>query len=157
MLQKDSPIVVIAEEDRVEEAIMRLGRIGFDNVVGYLQNGMLALDQRPELLSQTPRITAVAMHELEEKPTVIDVRTPTEWDAGHIAGSINIPLNRLSDRLDEVPATGVVVVHCQGGYRSSTAASMLHKAGRSNLFDLVGGYQAWSAAEKTSEASVQPE
>jgi glyoxylase-like metal-dependent hydrolase (beta-lactamase superfamily II)/rhodanese-related sulfurtransferase len=157
ILQKDSPIVVIADEDRVEEAVMRLGRIGFDNVVGYLRDGMAALSERPELLSETRRITAVAMHELEEDPKVIDVRSPTEWEAGHIAGSTNIPLNRLSDRLDEVPTTGMVVVHCQGGYRSSIAASVLQSAGRDNLFDLVGGYQAWSTQEKPSAESIASE
>ncbi len=143
VLRKDAPIVVIAEPDRVEEAVMRLGRIGFDNVAGYLKDGMAALENRPDLIAKTTRISANAVEELEGKPAVIDVRAPTEWKAGHIAGSVNIPLNHLADRLNEVPASGPVVVHCQGGYRSSLAASLLQKAGRDNVFDLIGGYKAW--------------
>ncbi len=61
---------------------------------------------------------------------------------GHIEESVNIPLNHLADRLAEIPTTGPVVVHCQGGYRSSIAASFLEKEGRDNVFDLIGGYKA---------------
>jgi hydroxyacylglutathione hydrolase len=143
MLQKDVPIVVIADPDRVDEAVMRLGRIGFDNVAGYLQDGMEALRYRPELVSKTPRIAAAATRGLDGEPTVIDIRTPSEWEGGHIEGSVNIPLNHLADRLVEIPTNGPVVVHCQGGYRSSIAASFLEKEGRDNVLDLIGGYKAW--------------
>ncbi len=143
LLKKDVPIVVIADADRVEEAVMRLGRIGFDNVAGYLKDGMASLQERSDQIDVTNRIAANAVEELEGEPSIIDVRAPSEWETGHIAGSRNIPLNHLADRLSEVPATGPVVVHCQGGYRSSAAASLLEKAGRENVFDLIGGYKAW--------------
>ncbi len=148
MLKKDAPIVVISEADRVEEAMMRLSRIGFDNVAGYLKDGMSALRHRPELISKTTRIPLAAVHEVDGEPTVIDIRNPGEWAAGHIEDSVNIPLNHLEDRLAEVPTTGPVIVLCQGGYRSSIAASLLEKEGRNNVFDLVGGYKAWVAARR---------
>lgn len=143
ILKKDAPIVVIADSDRVEEAVMRLGRIGFDNVAGYLKDGMEALQNRSDLIAKTPRIAALALRDLEGESTVIDIRTPSEWSAGHIAGSVNIPLNHLEERMGEIPAKGLVAVHCQGGYRSSIAASLLQKAGRDNVYDMIGGYKAW--------------
>lgn len=148
ILKKDAPIIVIAEPDRVEEAIMRLGRIGFDHVAGYLKDGMEALQDRPELVVQSQRISVRAMDELDGLKTVIDIRTPKEWMAEHIEGSINIPLSSLMDRLDEIPSDGHVIVHCQSGYRSAIAASVLEKEGRTNVYDLVGGYQAWKAGQE---------
>ncbi len=143
MLGKETPIVVIAEEERIAESVMRLGRIGFDHVAGYLNNVMDALHDRPDLLQQTQRITAPAVAERGDSVTVIDVRSAQEYEQGHIEGSINIPLNHLAERIDEVPTAGQLVVHCQGGYRSSIAASLLQKLGRENVWDLIGGYKAW--------------
>ncbi|MGI9429980.1 MAG: MBL fold metallo-hydrolase [Bythopirellula sp.] len=147
MLDKHRPIVVIAESDRVEEAIMRLGRIGFDHVRGYLDQGMDALEQRPDLIAQTQRILAPDLHDLVGDVTIIDIRTASEVANGKIPGSKNIPLNELRERLDEVPTSGQLVVHCAGGYRSSIAVSLLTQAGHRNVVDLVGGYQAWLATQ----------
>ncbi len=146
ILKKDAPIVVIAEKERVEESIMRLGRIGFDHVRGYLQDGMDALRDRPDLLAKTNRITAPALEEILDQVTVVDVRTEREYAAGHLDGSLNLPLNHLQQRIHELPSGGSIVVHCQGGYRSSIAASLLQRAGREEVMDLVGGYQAWTAS-----------
>lgn len=145
VLDKNRPIVVIAEADRVEEAIMRLGRIGFDNVQGYLAAGMDALEQRSDLVARTERILVADLPNLTGDVSIVDVRTEKEWEAGHLEGSINLPLSQLRKRLAEVPTTGQVVIHCQGGYRSSIAASLLAEQGHENVLDLVGGYAAWAA------------
>ncbi len=150
MLSHDAPIVVIGEPGSEAEAVTRLGRIGFDNVAGYLQGGLEALRDRPELLKQIDRITAVALAEElrgSSSPVVLDVRTDKEWSAAHIAGSRNVPLNHLRDQLGKVPSDRPVVVHCEGGYRSAIAASVLAQAGRHNVMDLVGGYKAWAASK----------
>ncbi|WP_339732394.1 MBL fold metallo-hydrolase [uncultured Gimesia sp.] len=150
MLDKQAPIVLIAEEEeQIEEAIMRLGRIGFDHVQGYLKEGLNSLKDRPELVSQMKRISAQALNELKEPTTIVDIRSPSEWDAGHIAGSLNIPLNHLPERLAEIPRDKTVIVHCQGGYRSAIAASLLEKQGFGNILDLVGGYKAWMTTSAT--------
>ncbi len=163
ILGHDQPIVVIADPGTEEEAVMRLGRIGFDNVAGFLRDGMAALESRPELVRVIARITAPALAEqLAESngPFVLDVRAVKEWQAGHIAGSHNIPLTHLRERLAEVPSDRPVVVHCEGGYRSAIATSLLTEAGRRNVSDLVGGIKAWSASqlpvhtESTSAAGV---
>jgi glyoxylase-like metal-dependent hydrolase (beta-lactamase superfamily II)/rhodanese-related sulfurtransferase len=153
MLNKESPIVVIADEERVSESIMRLGRIGFDHVAGYLKDGLDALRDHEDVLRQTQRITAPAVQQLAD-PTIIDVRNEQEWQAGHLEGSVNIPLRQLAARIDEVPDQGDVVVHCQGGYRSTIATSLLQKQGRTNAFDLVGGYQAWKQSGLPTQEAV---
>jgi rhodanese-related sulfurtransferase len=76
---------------------------------------------------------------------LIDVRTPEEFASGHIAGAINISLQSLPDRLNEVPHDKPVVVYCHSGNRSAQAASLLKKAGYTNIYDL-GGILAWTAA-----------
>jgi rhodanese-related sulfurtransferase len=147
--------VVIAEEGGEEEAVMRLGRIGLDNVAGYLAGGMHALASRDDLVERTERITAPALAEwlaggrsdLGAKPVIVDVRTATEYAGGHAPGSLNIPLTHLQERIAEIPVDRPVVVHCEGGYRSAIAASLLQQRGRSDARDLVGGFKAWLAAK----------
>ncbi len=150
LLNHDDPIVVIADTDEHNEAVMRLGGIGFDNVGGYLRGGMRALESRPDLVEVTQRITAPTLAEqLREgnPPSVLDVRSPKERDnLGFIEGSLNIPLNQLEDRLDEVPSDGPLVVHCAGGYRSAIACSVLQK-NDINCMDMVGGFGAWMASK----------
>ena len=155
MLSLDKPNVVIAEEGGEEEAVMRLGRIGFDNVAGYLAGGMNALAARDDLVERTKRVTAPALAEwLAGKrpdaglaPIVVDVRSEAEHAGGHIEGSLNIPLTHLDERSGEIPAGRPVAVHCEGGYRSAIAASLLQKLGRRDVHDMVGGYKAWLAAK----------
>ena len=161
LLAHDRPIVVIAEEGGEEEAVMRLGRIGFDNVAGFLDGGMNALASREDLVERTERITAPALAEwlagkrveFGPAPVVVDVRSEAERAGGHIEGSLSIPLPHLEERARELPAGRPVVVHCEGGYRSAIAASLLQKLGRSDVHDMVGGYKAWLAAKLPVEAS----
>ena len=148
MLSHDRPIVVIGDGENENEAVMRLGRIGFDNVAGYLQDGMQALARSPERIGQLPRTTAAALAaELssDQPPFVLDVRSPNEWGIVHLDGSHNIPLTHLRDQLGDIPDQRPVVVHCEGGYRSAIACSLLAQAGRTNVTDLVGGIKAWIA------------
>jgi DMSO/TMAO reductase YedYZ molybdopterin-dependent catalytic subunit/glyoxylase-like metal-dependent hydrolase (beta-lactamase superfamily II) len=159
LLEGDQPIAIVADPGREQEAAMRLGRIGFDSVAGYLEQGMQALDLRPELVARIERITAATLAEqLEgaEPPLVVDVRTEREWREQRISGSLNIPLTRLQERVDEVPRDRQVVVHCATGYRSSIAASVLKRHGFDNISDLVGGISAWLAAT-TDQSPVRPQ
>jgi len=154
MLDPDRPMVIVADPGREEEAALRLGRIGFDNVKGYLQDGMAALAERPDLIQTIERISPPMLADeltSSNPPLIIDVRTPAEWATGHIEGSINLPLTQLQQRIDEVPHNRRIAVHCAGGYRSSIAASVLRQHGITNLIELAGGIAAWEAAKlKTS-------
>ncbi len=148
LLDKSIPIVLVAAPGDEREAVMRLGRIGLDNVSGYLKNGMLAVEKRPDLVRKIDRITAPALAELMNggnPPLVVDVRSGPENARGAIPGSVNLPLPHLKERLEELPTDRTIVVHCEGGYRSAIAASLLAQHGLTNLLDLVGGYKAWEA------------
>jgi hydroxyacylglutathione hydrolase len=150
VLHRTRPIVVIAEPGREQEAALRLGRIGFDHVGGYLRGGMEALAGRPDLVRQIDRVSAPMLAEelaSAEPPLVLDVRNPGEWAAGHIEGSVNIPLNHLQERIAEVPRGRRIAVHCAGGYRSSIAASILDQHGITDLIEMAGGLAAWGAAQ----------
>lgn len=136
---------------------MRLGRIGYDHVAGYLDGGMQALDTRPDLVRRTERITAATLAErlaAPQPPVVLDVRTERERQEKHIAGSHHIPLNHLGERLSEVPSDREVVVHCASGYRSSIAASLLEQHGFPQIADLVGGFAAWEASQLATTTSA---
>ncbi|HET6220375.1 MAG TPA: rhodanese-like domain-containing protein, partial [Acidobacteriaceae bacterium] len=150
LLDRAKPILIIAEPGREQEAALRLGRIGFDQVSGYLDGGMLALAERPDLVWPTERVTpAMVAEELAsaEPPIVLDIRNPNEWKTKHIPQSVNLPLNHLQDRLAELPRNRRIAVHCAGGYRSSIAASILHQYGITNLIEMAGGLAAWDAAK----------
>jgi len=149
VLDRAKPIVIIAEPGREQEAALRLGRIGFDHVKGYLERGMEALAARPDLVWSTERESApMVAEELAggNPPVVLDVRNPREWAAKHIDNSVNIPLNHLQERIAEIPRDRRIALHCAGGYRSSIAASILHQYGITNLIEMAGGLAAWEAA-----------
>jgi hydroxyacylglutathione hydrolase len=150
ILDRAKPIVIIAEPGREQEAALRLGRIGFDHVKGYLRAGMQALAGRPDLVWPTERLSApMVAEELADRdpPLVLDIRNPREWATKHIKGSVNIPLNHLHERIGEVPRDRRIAVHCAGGYRSSIAASILHQYGITHLTEMAGGLAAWEAAK----------
>jgi hydroxyacylglutathione hydrolase len=150
LLDRTRPIVIIAEPGREQEAALRLGRIGFDHVRGFLDGGMAALADRPDLVWPTERVTAADIADelaTPNPPLVLDIRTAREWHTEHIPGSINIPLNHLPERVADLPRDRRIAVHCAGGYRSSIAASILHQHGFTNLEEMAGGIAAWDAAK----------
>lgn len=150
ILDRTKPIVLVAEPGREQEAALRLGRIGFDHVKGFLHHGMAALAERADLVWPTERQSAPTIAEEcagPHPPLVLDIRNPKEWSAKHIDGSVNVPLNHLQERIGEIPRDRRIVVHCAGGYRSSIAASILHRYGITNLIEMAGGLAAWESAK----------
>ena len=157
LLDPAREIVIIAEPGREEEAATRLGRIGFDRVAGYLEGGMAALDARPDLVGRLERITAPTLADQLASgapPFVLDVRTESEWAESRIEGSVNVPLNHLQERLDEVPRDRPVVVHCATTYRATIAAGLLDLDGFADISTLVGGIGAWEASRLATSASA---
>jgi glyoxylase-like metal-dependent hydrolase (beta-lactamase superfamily II)/rhodanese-related sulfurtransferase len=157
LLHRSRPIVIVAEPGREKEAALRLGRIGFDHVVGYLEGGMQALDGHPDRVRRTERLTAATLAEhltAPDPPVVVDVRTRAEWTDRRIGGSRNVPLNHLRADAAELPRDRTLVVYCQTGYRSAIAASILEQEGFTRVMDLVGGFVAWEqqTAVATSRA-----
>jgi rhodanese-related sulfurtransferase len=150
VLDHTNPIVIIADPGRENESAVRLGRIGFDHVAGYLDNGLRSLESRPDLVAFTERLSVQFAAELlssSKPPLVIDVRGPREREQKHIAGSLGMPLNHLSENLKTLPDDRPLLVYCAGGYRSSIAASLIRRAGLESVGELAGGIAAWEAAK----------
>ena len=144
----EQDVVVVAPQDREEEIVTRLARIGFDRVGGYLREPEGAFTALAGEMRQASRLTADELRRAldgEEPPLVLDVRNAAEREEGRIEGSLHIPLAELSRRADEIPAGRPLVVHCAGGHRSSVAAGLLRHLGRTDVSDLLGGYGAWLA------------
>lgn len=143
-----TPIVLVAEPGTEAEAKLRLGRIGFDEVVGFLSGGVAALADRPEVAQQGSRLNVALFDAAASSATVqvVDVRNPGETALGTIPGALTIPLARLRDRAGELDLGRPVVVYCAGGYRSSVGASLLRSLGAKDVSDVLGGYGAWAMA-----------
>jgi hydroxyacylglutathione hydrolase len=142
----DRDMVLVASEQLkgpAESAARDLELIGIDRVLGVLPIERYTPDALITLASiPAASIGATAT----SKVTVVDVRTGSEWEAGHIPGARHIPLPELTSRLEELREAGPIAVHCQGGSRSAVAASVLQAAGFDDVSNVAGGYSAWSRA-----------
>ncbi|MBN2623406.1 MAG: MBL fold metallo-hydrolase, partial [Acidimicrobiales bacterium] len=151
----DDDIVLVGDPDAVAEAKIRLGRIGFDKVVGALPGVENVLAEHPEVARPSSRLTVTELADrMADTPDlqVVDVRNPGEAALGSLDGAVNVPLAALRRRVDEIDLDRPIVVHCAGGYRSSVAASWLRSAGAADVSDLLGGYGAW--ADRFAPASI---
>ncbi|MEU0830283.1 MBL fold metallo-hydrolase [Streptomyces sp. NPDC005969] len=155
VLTPDAQLLVIAPENREEEVVTRLARIGFDRVAGYLRNPEDALAALADEAGPASRLTAAQLRtalESGEPPLVVDVRTCGERAAGFIDGSLHISLGELPRRLGEIPRDRALVLHCAGGHRSSIAASLLRHHGFTDVSDILGGYAAWALLTEPADA-----
>jgi hydroxyacylglutathione hydrolase len=139
-----------ARDEALETAVRDLAMIGLDRVAGYLHCDETLETWRATggTFGSTPQITVAQLRERlgAEAVTVIDVRGRAEWETGHLPGVANIPLGLLLDRVDEIPARGPIVLHCETGSRSAIAASLLEAQRRGNVANLEGGLAAWREA-----------
>jgi glyoxylase-like metal-dependent hydrolase (beta-lactamase superfamily II)/rhodanese-related sulfurtransferase len=146
VMRPGQPIVLVCDPGLELEAAVRLGRIGFDRVVGYLADPLPTFADYPELTEHSSRLSAPDLARLLTEPVdtvVVDVRNPGELAAGMIPGAVHLPLARLLEHLDDIDPDRPVVLYCASGYRSCIAASVLSAAGRRDVSDLLGGYEAW--------------
>jgi glyoxylase-like metal-dependent hydrolase (beta-lactamase superfamily II)/rhodanese-related sulfurtransferase len=136
-------ILLVAENhEKVEEAIIRLSRVGYDHAIGYLEGGFQAWVNAGKEVDTVNRITADELAILEEihLTPVFDVRKKSEFNSEHLVNAINIPLNEINQHLSEFPKDQHFVLHCAGGYRSMIAASILKQRGFDNFVDVIGGF-----------------
>jgi rhodanese-related sulfurtransferase len=142
------PILLVSDENRIEEAVTRLSRVGFDNTIGYLAGGF---DRWQKASKEVDTLVSVPATTLKadlgkEDIHVFDVRKSSEYDTGHIPIAENTPLDFINRHLAEFPANKPFYVHCAGGYRSVIAASILKSRGIHNVIDVAGGFNAIKAA-----------
>lgn len=152
LIPMTSPLLLVAEsEEKMQEAVMRLARVGIESVQGYLAGGMLAWHEAGKPVSTVEQITVADLNELIESDTelqVVDVRRPAEYDGGHVPKATPAPLSVLRENVPAMsldPAKPTAVI-CAGGYRSSAATSILEQQGFTDLRNVVGGTSAWISA-----------
>jgi hydroxyacylglutathione hydrolase len=153
ILPPDVDIVLLTEPGQEREGKNRLGRIGFDRVIGFLASPSKAMYEHQDDVEVASRLTAKTFTErVANVPgmQVVDVRNPGEVEAGSIPNAVNIPVAQLTNRLDELDPAVPTVVYCAGGYRSSVAASLLRQRGFVDVSDILGGYEAWTQAIQTA-------
>jgi hydroxyacylglutathione hydrolase len=135
------PLLLLCEKGREEESVTRLARVGFDNVLGYLRDGISAWVQDGQEVDHLKSLSAAefkASLEQGHQP-VVDVRKLTEYESEHVIGALNIPLNDINAKMTEFPADKDFYLHCAGGYRSVIASSILKSRGYHNLINVAGG------------------
>jgi len=150
VVRPDEEIVLLTEPGTELEAKVRLSRIGYDRVIGHVENLYEAFQIHPELVQVGSRLTADAFDERRRtvpELQVLDVRNADETEGGSVPGASNIPLPKLRDEMETLDQARPTVVFCAGGYRSSIAASLLRRAGFEDVSDILGGYHAWETAQ----------
>ncbi|MBX7455550.1 MBL fold metallo-hydrolase [Mycolicibacterium sp. 3033] len=143
----DRDIILITDPGYELEGKNRLARIGFDRVIGHLENPEQAMLAHPDQVQMASRLSARDFDQRAAAVTdlqVVDVRNPGEVEAGRIPGAVNIPVGQLPGRLAELNPHAPTVVYCAGGYRSSVAASVLRRNGFADVSDILGGFGAWA-------------
>lgn len=135
-------LLLITEPGKEEESVMRLARVGYDNVIGYLSGG---INTWKEAGKETDKVNRINLQEFEktydkENSIIIDVRKPGEYSSEHVDGAINISLDYINENIAEFPKDKEFMIHCEGGYRSMTAASILKSRGWDNFKEIEGGF-----------------
>ena len=133
-------LILIAPEGREKEAIIRLSRVGFDNVIGYLEGGINSWIKNGGFINKVLNESASKFSTIDNNKDILDVRSKNEHKSESLLNSINIPLIDLSKSIDKVSFEKTFYVHCKGGYRSMIAASILLANGISNFSNIPGGY-----------------
>ena len=149
------PVLVADTPEQYAEARLRLARVGIEDLRGFLQGGIAAWKQAGFQLAKLPQMTADELsgrhgHHIQ----VLDVRREGEWQAGHIEGAAWFPLDNFKVSAPEIDPSVPVAVHCQSGYRSMIACSLLRRAGVENVINVIGGFDAWRKAGLPVETAV---
>ena len=149
VVPSDVDILLVVGDGFETEAKNRLGRIGFDRVVGFLEQPLAVMAAHPNRVERASRLNAAEFSEQRdgiEGLQLVDIRNPGELENGSIEGAVTIPVGQLPMRSSELDPVAPTVVYCAGGYRSSVAASVLRQAGFADVSDIIGGYGAWQKA-----------
>ncbi len=139
---KQEILIVTEDNSKIDEALIRLSRVGYDHAIGYLDGGFKAWENAGKKIEIIHRITAKQLENLYENENLIliDVRKVSEFQSEHLVNSVNVPLNILKNELLEFPQELSFVIYCLGGYRSMIAASILKQNGFDNFVDVIGGF-----------------
>ncbi len=159
LLSFDEPIILVTEPGREKETIIRLARVGFDKIKGYLNGGYESWQKSGEPIDLVINIEPDELMmdiPFDDKLIIMDVRKPVEFAEGHLKNALNVPLNDLNDpaNMANITEENNVYVHCAGGYRSIIAASLLKRQGIHNLRNVAGG---WAKIKEEEKAEIVKE
>ena len=162
ILAFDKPILLVTAPGKEEESVIRLSRVGFDKMTGYLKGGFEAWKNAGEKVDIIIDVEADELiMDIPHDPNlvVVDVRREMEFADGHLANAVNLPLDEMTDvaQMAKFEDNQNLYVHCAGGYRSVIASSLLKKQGIHNLRNVLGGWGQIKQQEKANivkEASV---
>ena len=142
------PVLIADSEQQLEEARLRMARVGIEILDGYLAEGVAAWRQAGLPVEQVVQITAEELNKRLQAGgiQVLDVRREPEWEAGHIEEASWWPLDNFKVSPPDINSELPVAVHCKGGYRSIIASSLLQRAGFRNVINITGGFDAWQQA-----------
>lgn len=153
LVSHDDEIVIVASSrDEADEAIMRLARVGLENVAGWLDGGIAAWCATGREVETLPQIDVAELRSRLADLNIVDVRRRGEYQGGHVPHAVNVPLDELPQRLASLDPSKPTAVICAGGYRSSAAASILQRHDFPRLFNVIGGTGAWIAAGYETDA-----
>ena len=133
-------LILVAPKGREKEAIIRLSRVGFDNVIGYLKGGVNSWIKNGGLISKVFNESASKFSTSDNNKDILDVRSENEHKSESLQNSLNIPLINLNKSIEKISFEEKFYVHCKGGYRSMIASSILLAKGISNFSNIPGGY-----------------
>ncbi len=138
------PLLLVCPTGREEEVVTRLARVGYENVLGYLDGGVAAWASAGKETDSMRSVTAETFAEAFSKSPLplFDVRRPGEYEAEHLTEARHVSLAEINDKMSEFHQTGDQYIHCAGGYRSVIAASILKARGIHNVVNILGGYKA---------------
>lgn len=144
LIDIQKPIVVVCAPGKERESVLRLARVGYEQVQGVLEGGFESWKQAGKPVDTVLSIQAEEVAKYYNKPgyRILDTRKPGEYATAHIAGAVNIELNQIESRMDELQPEITYVMHCAAGYRSMIAASILKKHGKTNFINVSGGFSA---------------
>ena len=148
-------LLLVTDPGKEEESVIRLARVGFDNVIGHLKGGFATWKASGKEVDQIDRITAEEFAKrLSGGDTVLDVRREGEFINGHVKDAKNLALDYIAEWWSSIDTNQPFYLHCQGGYRSMIAASILKARGIHNFTEIAGGYKAISESGVPVEKSV---
>ena len=144
LIDINRPLVLVTDSGKEQEAVLRLARVGYENVLGFLEGGIESWSGPRDIVRSVTASDIPAI--LDQQAAVLDVRRPGEWKISHLAGAQLVPLSDMPGNVAHLDRNKTYVVHCGGGYRSMTAISLMKQQGFRNLINVYGGFAAMTNA-----------
>ncbi len=159
LLSSEQPIVLVADVGKEEETIAKLASIGFNDVAGYLEGGFESWKKASEKIDMIINVEAdeLAMDiPFDDNLLLVDVRKENEFAEGHVKDAMNLPLNNMTDvaQIARMEENQNIYIHCESGYRSLIAASILKKQGYHNIRNISGG---WAKIKEQKNIKIEKE